>query len=137
MHHESRCRSAGKPDSVHLREIPQPKLNDQPHPHVCKIPEGRAVLVKTLQIGVDATDRKSTRRSMGTLLRVANIWSSGTKASAKSSRSENKVTEFKVGDYVSCTVRRPGGSLFDTIGRNDITTKKSITNAASTCATAT
>ncbi|MBC8113050.1 MAG: glucose dehydrogenase, partial [Candidatus Saccharimonas sp.] len=48
----------GTPDSVHLRDIPQPGLNDQPHPHVCRIPEGRAVLVKTLQIGVDATDRE-------------------------------------------------------------------------------
>ena len=48
----------GKPNSVHLREIPAPKLLDQPQPHVCKIPEGRAVLVKTLQVGVDATDRE-------------------------------------------------------------------------------
>ena len=32
----------GKPNSVHLREIPVPKLTDQPHPHVCRIPEGRA-----------------------------------------------------------------------------------------------
>src|SRR5262249_53732557 len=31
------------------------------------------------------------------------------------------VTELRPGDYVSCTVRRPGGSLFDLIGRNDIT----------------
>ena len=30
----------GKPNSVHLREIPAPKLTDQPHPHVCTIPEG-------------------------------------------------------------------------------------------------
>ena len=48
----------GKPNSVHLREIPAPKLTDQPHPHVCRIPEGRAVLVKVLQVGVDATDRE-------------------------------------------------------------------------------
>ena len=48
----------GKPNSVHLRDIPAPKLTDQPHPHVCRIPEGRAVLVKVLQVGVDATDRE-------------------------------------------------------------------------------
>ena len=34
----------GHPNSVHLRDIPPPKLGDQPHPHVCRIPEGRAVL---------------------------------------------------------------------------------------------
>ena len=48
----------GKKSSVHLRDIPAPKLNDQPHPHVVKVPEGRGVLVKTLQVGVDATDRE-------------------------------------------------------------------------------
>jgi len=31
------------------------------------------------------------------------------------------VRTLKPGDYVSCTVRRPGGSLFDAIGRNDVT----------------
>jgi threonine dehydrogenase-like Zn-dependent dehydrogenase len=36
----------------------------------------------------------------------------------------DKVTEVKPGDYVSCTVRRPGDSLFDKIGRNDITSEE-------------
>ena len=31
------------------------------------------------------------------------------------------MSEFVPGDHVSCTVRRPGTSLFDVIGRNDIT----------------
>ena len=48
----------GKAQSVHLRDVPAPKLTDQPHPHVCAIPEGRAVLVRVLQVGVDATDRE-------------------------------------------------------------------------------
>ena len=48
----------GKPNTVHVRDVPDPRLADQPHPHVCRIPEGRAVLVRTLQIGVDATDRE-------------------------------------------------------------------------------
>ena len=30
----------GKPNSVHLRDIPAPKLTDQPHPHVCHDPRG-------------------------------------------------------------------------------------------------
>ncbi len=30
----------GKPNSVHLRDIPVPKLTDQPHPHVCRDPRG-------------------------------------------------------------------------------------------------
>ena len=34
----------GKPNSVHLQEIAVPSLSDQPHPHVCRIDEGRGVL---------------------------------------------------------------------------------------------
>jgi threonine dehydrogenase-like Zn-dependent dehydrogenase len=33
----------------------------------------------------------------------------------------DRVTSVAPGDYVTCTVRRPGESLFDRIGRNDIT----------------
>jgi threonine dehydrogenase-like Zn-dependent dehydrogenase len=32
------------------------------------------------------------------------------------------VTEFKPGDYVACTVRRPGSSIYDRIGTYDMTT---------------
>ncbi|MDA8426158.1 MAG: hypothetical protein M0Z80_08455, partial [Treponema sp.] len=41
-----------------MRKIPLPTIHDQPHPHVCRVPEGRGVLVKVLQVGVDATDRE-------------------------------------------------------------------------------
>ncbi len=34
------------------------------------------------------------------------------------------MTEVRPGDFVTCTVRRPGGSLFDQIGRNDITSEE-------------
>ena len=48
----------GTPHSVHQREVAVPTLETQPHPHVFLIPPGRSVLVKVLQIGVDATDRE-------------------------------------------------------------------------------
>ena len=34
------------------------------------------------------------------------------------------VTHVKPGDYVTCTVRRPGNSIFDRIGRSDITSEE-------------
>ena len=34
------------------------------------------------------------------------------------------VKKVKPGDYVTCTVRRPGGSIFDKIGRSDITSEE-------------
>ena len=86
-----------------------------------QIPEGRAVLVKVLQVGVDATDREINEALTETPLPAVSTWLSGTRASARSSRWETKSRNSGPGDYVSCTVRRPGESIFDMIGRNDIT----------------
>jgi threonine dehydrogenase-like Zn-dependent dehydrogenase len=114
----------GKPNSVHLREIPAPKLTDQPQPHVCRVPEGRAVLVKTLQIGVDATDREINEALYGNAPPGGEHLVIGHESFGQVLEVGEKVMEVVPGDYVSCTVRRPGGSLFDKIGRNDITSEE-------------
>ena len=114
----------GKPHSVHLRDVPAPKLNDQPHPHVCSIPEGRAVLVKTLQVGVDATDREINDALYGNAPPGGEHLVIGHECFGQVIEVGARVKELKPGDYVSCTVRRPGGSLFDKIGRNDITSEE-------------
>jgi threonine dehydrogenase-like Zn-dependent dehydrogenase len=111
----------GKPNSVHLREIPVPKLSDQPHPHVCKIPEGRAVLVKVLQVGVDATDREINEALYGNAPPGGEHLVIGHESFGQVMEVGDKVREVVPGDFVSCTVRRPGESMFDVIGRNDIT----------------
>ena len=114
----------GKKSSVHLRDIPAPKLLDQPHPHVVKVPEGRAVLVKTLQVGVDATDREINEALYGNAPPGGDFLVIGHECFGQVVEVGNKVTEVVPGDYVSCTVRRPGGSVFDAIGRNDITSEE-------------
>ncbi len=114
----------GKPNSVHLQDIPPPKLTDQPQPHVCRIPDGRAVLVKVLQIGVDATDREINEALYGNAPPGGDYLVIGHESFGQVVEVGHKVHELKPGDYVSCTVRRPGGSLFDTIGRNDITSEE-------------
>src|SRR5947209_5490310 len=114
----------GKPDSVHLREVPAPKLADQPHPHVCRIPEGRAVLVEVLQVGVDATDREINEALYGNAPPGSEHLVIGHESFGRVVEVGDRVTELKRGDLVSCTVRRPGGSLFDVIGRNDITSEE-------------
>jgi threonine dehydrogenase-like Zn-dependent dehydrogenase len=111
----------GKPNSVHLREIPMPKLSDQPHPHVCKISDGRAVLVKVLQVGVDATDREINEALYGNAPPGCEHLVIGHETFGQVAEVGDKVKEVAPGDYVSCTVRRPGESIFDLIGRNDIT----------------
>src|SRR5438105_415736 len=114
----------GKPHSVHLRDIPLPKLTDQPQPHVCLIPEGRAVLVKVLQIGVDATDREINEALYGNAPPGSAHLVIGHESLGQVLEVGEKVTELEPGDFVSCTVRRPGHSLFDRIGRNDITSEE-------------
>lgn len=114
----------GRPNSVHLREIPQPGVNDQPHPRVVAVPEGRGVLVKTLQVGVDATDREINEALYGNAPAGGEHLVIGHESFGQVVEVGSKVTEFRPGDYVSCTVRRPGGSLFDQIGRNDITSEE-------------
>ena len=113
----------GKPNSVHLQEIPVPTLADQPQPHVCRVPEGRGVLVKVLQIGVDATDREINEALYGNAPPGSNHLVIGHESFGAVVEVGTKVTEVKPGDFVSCTVRRPGDSLFDKIGRNDITSE--------------
>jgi threonine dehydrogenase-like Zn-dependent dehydrogenase len=111
----------GKTNSVHLRETPVPKLSDQPHPHVCRVPDGRAVLVKVLQVGVDATDREINEALYGNAPPGGEHLVIGHESFGQVIEVGEKVREVRPGDYVSCTVRRPGGSLFDKIGRNDVT----------------
>ena len=47
----------GKPNSVHLAELPKPDVND--------VPGGRGVLVRVLKVGVDATDREINEAKYG------------------------------------------------------------------------
>ena len=114
----------GQMNSVHLREIPEPRLTDQPHPHVCKVPEGRAVRVRALQVGVDATDREINEALYGNAPPGGNYLVIGHESFGQVVEVGDRVLDLKPGDYVSCTVRRPGGSIFDLIGRNDITSEE-------------
>src|SRR5438445_288187 len=114
----------GQPNSVHIRDIPVPKLSDQPHPHVCRIPEGRAVRVKVLQIGVDATDREINEALYGNAPPGSEHLVIGHESFGEVVEVGDRVTEVRPGDLVSCTVRRPGKSLYDVIGRNDLTSEE-------------
>lgn len=113
----------GTPHSVHQREVAVPTLETQPHPHVCLIPPGRSVLVKVLQIGVDATDREINDALYGNAPPGNDYLILGHESFGRVVEVGSQVTEFKPGDLVSCTVRRPGKSIFDQIGRNDITSQ--------------
>jgi threonine dehydrogenase-like Zn-dependent dehydrogenase len=106
----------GKPHSVHLEDIPRPKLSD--------IPEGRGVLVKVLKVGVDATDREINDALYGNAPPGFNYLVLGHESFGIVEEVGPNVRRVKPGDYVTATVRRPGGSIYDLIGTNDMTSEE-------------
>ncbi|MCA9085754.1 MAG: glucose 1-dehydrogenase, partial [Planctomycetaceae bacterium] len=106
----------GTPNSVHLAELPKPSVTD--------VPNGRGVLVKTLKVGVDATDREINDALYGNAPPGYDFLVIGHECFGIVEEVGPAVTRVKPGDYVTCTVRRPGKSIFDKIGRSDITSEE-------------
>lgn len=105
-----------QPESVHLAELPKPSVEE--------IPGGRGVLVRVLRVGVDATDREINEAKYGNAPPGYNFLVLGHECFGVVEEVGPNVTTVKPGDYVTCTVRRPGGSIYDRIGRNDITSEE-------------
>ena len=104
----------GKPNSVHLADLNQPSVND--------IPDGRGVLVKVLRVGVDGTDKEINAAEYGAAPPGYDFLVIGHEGFGRVESVGPDVTELKPGDYVVATVRRPGKSIYDLIGTNDMTT---------------
>jgi threonine dehydrogenase-like Zn-dependent dehydrogenase len=104
----------GKPDTVHLREVPTPHLNGQEN--------GRGVLVKVLRVGVDGTDKEINAAEYGAAPAGDDFLILGHESFGQVEAVGSNVTELKPGDYAVATVRRPGSSIYDQIGTNDMTT---------------
>jgi len=104
----------GNPDTVHLREVPKPHLNGTGN--------GRGVLVKVLRVGVDGTDKEINAAEYGAAPDGDSFLILGHESFGQVEAVGPNVTELKPGDYVVATVRRPGSSIYDQIGTNDMTT---------------
>ena len=104
----------GKPDSVHLANLPMPTLNE--------IPNERGVLVRVLRVGVDGTDKEINAAEYGAAPAGFNFLTIGHESFGQVEAVGKNVSEVKPGDYVVATVRRPGNSIYDLIGTNDMTT---------------
>ncbi|MGO8948150.1 MAG: glucose 1-dehydrogenase [Ktedonobacterales bacterium] len=106
----------GKPDSMHLEDVPTPELTD--------IPDGRGVLVKVLRVGVDGTDREITEGKYGQAPDGDAFLITGHENFGQVLEvGPNVPRRIKPGTYVVATVRRPGQSIYDQIGRQDLTTE--------------
>jgi len=104
----------GKPDSVHIADLPKPSVDE--------IPGGRGVLVKVLRVGVDGTDKEINAAEYGAPPAGFDFLVIGHEGFGQVEAVGSNVTEVRPGDYVVATVRRPGGSIYDLIGTNDMTT---------------
>ena len=104
----------GKPNSMHLAELPKPALD--------AVPDGRGVLVRLLRCGVDGTDKEINAAEYGKAPAGYDFLVTGHENFGQVEAVGPNVTEFRPGNYVVATVRRPGGSLYDRIGTYDMTT---------------
>jgi len=104
----------GKPNTIHLREVPKPDMSD--------VPNGRGVLVKILRVGVDGTDKEINAAEYGAAPNGDDFLIIGHESFGRVEAVGPNVSEFKAGDYVALTVRRPGSSVYDQIGTYDMTT---------------
>src|SRR5436309_8136121 len=104
----------GKPNSVHVAELPAPTI--------AEIPNGRGVLVRVLRVGVDGTDKEINAAEYGQAPPGYDFLVIGHEGFGQVEAVGPNVTEVRPGDYVVATVRRPGSSIYDLIGTNDMTT---------------
>src|SRR6201993_386372 len=104
----------GKANSVHLADLNRPSVDE--------VPNGRGVLVKVLRVGVDGTDKEINAAEYGASPAGFDFLVIGHEGFGRVEAVGPEVTELKVGDYVVATVRRPGRSIYDLIGTNDMTT---------------
>ena len=104
----------GTPNSVHLADLEKPSLSD--------IPGGRGVLVRVLRVGVDGTDKEINAAEYGAAPEGYDFLVIGHEGFGQVEAVGPNVTFLQPGDFVVATVRRPGTSLYDAIGLQDMTT---------------
>ena len=105
----------GKKNSIHLQELPKPSQEE--------VPDGRGVLVKVLRVGVDGTDKEINDAEYGRPPPGDDFLVIGHESFGVVEATGPDVPEtFKPGTYVVASVRRPGASIYDQIGRQDLTT---------------
>jgi threonine dehydrogenase-like Zn-dependent dehydrogenase len=104
----------GKPNSVHLADLAKPSPSD--------VPSGRGVLVKVLRVGVDGTDREINAAEYGAAPDGYDFLVIGHEGFGQVEAIGPNVSFIRPGDFVVATVRRPGKSLYDAIGLQDMTT---------------
>ena len=82
------------------------------------------MLVRVLRVGVDGTDKEINAAEYGQAPPGYDFLIIGHESFGQIEAVGPNVTEVKPGDYVVATVRRPGSSIYDLIGTNDMTSEE-------------
>ena len=105
----------GVPNSMHLREVAEPSLDE--------IPGGRGVLVEVLRVGVDGTDKEINAAEYGDAPDGHDYLITGHESLGRVVETgPNVPSTIAPGTIVVASVRRPGTSVYDSIGLQDFTT---------------
>ena len=105
----------GEPNSIHLREIPEPQVSD--------VPGGRGVKVRVLRVGVDGTDKEINAAEYGAAPEGDDFLIIGHENfGVVEEVGPNVPDTIRPGGYVVASVRRPGSSIYGKIGLQDFTT---------------
>lgn len=104
----------GEPNSAHLANLDAPDVRS--------VPNGRGVVVRVLRVGIDGTDKEINAAEYGAAPSGYDFLVTGHEGFGVVEKVGPNVSELKPGDFVVATVRRPGKSIYDLIGTNDMTT---------------
>lgn len=104
------------PDSVHMTSLPVPSIDE--------IGGGMGVRVRVLKVGIDATDREINEGKYGDAPPGFDFLVLGHESFGVVVEVGSNVRSVAPGDFVTATVRRPGGSIYDVIGTSDMTSEE-------------
>ncbi len=104
----------GRAGSLHLRDIPRPRIED--------VPDGRGVRVRLIRAGLCGTDADLAGGEYGRAPEGDDFLVLGHESLGRVTEVGGSVSEVSHGQLVVVTIRRPGSSIYDRIGRPDLST---------------
>src|SRR5436309_5038893 len=105
----------GRAHSIHLRDVPEPRLDE--------IPDGKGVLVQVLRVGVDGTDKEINDAEYGAAPPGDDFLVIGHESFGRVVEVGPNVPDtIRPGTFVVASVRRPGTTIYGKIGLQDFTT---------------
>ena len=107
----------GTPSSLHLRDVPRPSIDD--------VPGDRGVRVGIIRAGLCGTDADLVGGEYGRAPQGADFLVLGHESLGRVLEVGLGATgEIVIGQLVVVTIRRPGGSAYDRIGRPDLSSDR-------------